>query len=184
MISPKSKIDPRRVVCKCQSHGCYKGIFVDAHGNSQRGVEVCPASKEAHSRADLRSRIESTSAGRDGKSIKLNRITLGGSERSASSASKPSGFGSVSAPSHAHNRSLSHPQIISSCEPSTSNSKERENIQTTEKSSPSIHIRSDDTPVAPLRNETQSVDQDVCNAADSARKNGLQEYDTSKYVPN
>lgn len=59
--SRKFKADPRRVVCRCQISGCYKGSYVDAHGVLQSGVEVLTATKEAHERAELRSKIQSLS---------------------------------------------------------------------------------------------------------------------------
>ncbi|EGG04322.1 uncharacterized protein MELLADRAFT_108587 [Melampsora larici-populina 98AG31] len=55
------KPDSRRVVCRCQSSGCYKGFHIDAMGVSQQGVEVVPATREAHERADSRSRIHAAS---------------------------------------------------------------------------------------------------------------------------
>lgn len=37
-----------RVVCTCQSRGCFRGQYVDAHGNTQFGVEVVRETREAH----------------------------------------------------------------------------------------------------------------------------------------
>lgn len=61
MSSEKFKPDPRRVVCLCRSSGCYKGIHIDAMGVSQPGVEVVPATREAHERADKRKHIHAVS---------------------------------------------------------------------------------------------------------------------------
>lgn len=57
MLSSKFKPDPKRVVCKCNSSKCHAGVYVDARGVEQQGVEVLPATKEAHERADRRSQI-------------------------------------------------------------------------------------------------------------------------------
>ncbi|KAH9808456.1 hypothetical protein DFH28DRAFT_1087747 [Melampsora americana] len=64
MSSFKFKPEPKRVVCQCQSFGCYKGVYLDANGVSQYGVEVLPGTKEAHKRADKRSQINSSTASR------------------------------------------------------------------------------------------------------------------------
>ncbi|EGG03942.1 uncharacterized protein MELLADRAFT_108863 [Melampsora larici-populina 98AG31] len=194
MLSPKPKADPRRVVCQCQSHGCYKSFYIDAHGNSQQGVEVLPATKESHTRADLRSQIESTSAGAiehqssstespsvdqtDQLVAHLTRLGLGSSRNSKERNPAVNTMNrSVSAPTH--HLLLNQPQNDQLCEPSTSNSKEPG--QNMEETSPSSHIRSDIPPVTPSRNKPPFLDPDVCNAADSARQNGLRQYDTNRF---
>ncbi|KAH9810714.1 hypothetical protein DFH28DRAFT_867788, partial [Melampsora americana] len=53
----KSKNQPHRVRCTCQSHECYLGSYLDAYGNTQSGVEVWPETKKAHALADELKRL-------------------------------------------------------------------------------------------------------------------------------
>ncbi|KAH9813409.1 hypothetical protein DFH28DRAFT_896960 [Melampsora americana] len=52
----------RRVTCRCRTHQCCLGSFVDAYGNTQSGVEVWPDTKKAHALADELERLSMESA--------------------------------------------------------------------------------------------------------------------------
>ncbi|EGG05688.1 uncharacterized protein MELLADRAFT_107429 [Melampsora larici-populina 98AG31] len=48
---------PHRAVCLCEAYECRHQVFPDANGVSHSGVEVLPATRAAHKRADLRNNL-------------------------------------------------------------------------------------------------------------------------------
>ncbi|EGF97676.1 uncharacterized protein MELLADRAFT_69830 [Melampsora larici-populina 98AG31] len=51
------------VVCRCKARECYLGVYIDPSGRFQNGVEVLPATCDAHTLADRRKQaLEANSA--------------------------------------------------------------------------------------------------------------------------
>lgn len=48
----KKKTNVHRVKCVCRAFDCYLGLYVDAYGVTQAGVEVIPETFTAHELAD------------------------------------------------------------------------------------------------------------------------------------
>lgn len=186
MLSPKFKIDARRVVCECQSHGCYKGFHLDASGIKQQGIEVIPATKESHTRADVRYQIMSISLSakqddsnlnqpvpideRDQLSAPLAQLGLGPSKKSSDRATR------------IDSRCISAPITLNSLRATSVADRFSNPEGDAEGSSSATRVPSDyNHELAPLANKTQIMDHDVCKATHSARQNGVREYDTSLF---
>ncbi|EGG12923.1 uncharacterized protein MELLADRAFT_101485 [Melampsora larici-populina 98AG31] len=192
-MPPKAtRADPRRVPCQCRISGCYKSVYIDAHGISQRGVEVLPATKEAHERAELRSRIQSLSlspshgsaisSGSPGIDLRddligpLTNLGIGvPNERTPTrSASRPTFtpvvLDSNGEQSHSANDS---PDILAT---STS-----ESLEDSNRLSNMINESTNTSTNADLGNRTQILDPDVSAAASIAREKGLDVYDCSHF---
>ncbi|EGG11261.1 uncharacterized protein MELLADRAFT_102629 [Melampsora larici-populina 98AG31] len=154
MSLPKFKPDPRRVVCRCQTSGCYKGIYIDAMGISHQGIEVVPATREAHERADKHSRIQSVSA-------------LGGDQ----DPTRPkdniiSDFDQLTLTSHLVTQHSSQNNTSSS------------NIVECTDSHGGLNPMTDSrTETLMNNNQQQSVDSQVLAAAQKARERSVNEYD-------
>ncbi|EGF98788.1 uncharacterized protein MELLADRAFT_113267 [Melampsora larici-populina 98AG31] len=184
MLSPKFKTDARRVVCKCQSHECYKGFYLDASGIKQQGIEVIPATKESHARADLRYQIMSTSLSANQDNSNLNRPAPTDEQDQLSGPLARLGLdpsrNSSDRATRMNSRSVSAPYTNFDSLRASVADRSREPEEEAEGSSSATGVPSDrNHELALLENETQPTDPDVCKATDSARQNGLREYDTS-----
>ncbi|KAH9809557.1 hypothetical protein DFH28DRAFT_827273, partial [Melampsora americana] len=157
MSSPKFKPDPKRVVCKCQTFKCHSGVYVDASGVQQQGVEVLPATKEAHERADQRSQINQ----------KISNLasphTTTSSQTAATIDSQESLIGSIGrlrlgpqGPIHSRSRNR---------RPSDTQADPTQSLPQTVVAQDKIHV----------------VDAEILVATDSARENGVQPYNCSRF---
>lgn len=192
MPSTSTTADPRRVACQCRISGCYKGLYVDAYGISQRGVKVLPATKEAHDHAELRSRIQSASnlpprdssrsAGSPGIHLDhpidpLTDLGLGSLNLTEFTAREAPT--QTSAPLVLNsNKSQSHTHVPADTFPMSSSKNDEDTNR------PLIMISKSTTTSTGtiLRNNTYILDPNVSAAALISREKGLLEFDCSKFL--
>ncbi|EGF97412.1 uncharacterized protein MELLADRAFT_70015 [Melampsora larici-populina 98AG31] len=155
MSSSKFKAEPKRVVCQCQSSGCYKGLYLDASGVSQHGVEVLPSTKEAHERADQRNHIH--------QSLASHHATT-----SSQTPTTESQLDSLIAPL---DRLLLGPQHEIRSRNNFINTREHQVLSTTE----------DRDRTVTDQEKSDIVDASHCTAIAVAREKGAQEYDCSRF---
>lgn len=187
--------DPRRVVCHCRSSRCYKGVYIDAYGNSKRGVKVLLATKEAHERADLRSQIQGLSLLPSEDPPNSSGLPAIDSRNHLIDSLSNLGLGSESSREHAPARGAprrcSTPTVPDSNEnqynhahvlPDISASITSQSAEDSNRRWEAINKSTNPSTSANLRNNTHILDPDVSVAALIAREKGLHEYDCSKFL--
>ncbi|EGG00106.1 uncharacterized protein MELLADRAFT_68077 [Melampsora larici-populina 98AG31] len=115
MPPSQRKSETHRVICRCQSHECYRGRILDAYGKPQPGVEVNRATFAAHQLSDQKSKATQGHP----RPTEDAQVTLSQSFRQLglnASQSSPSGSGNQLPESHNH-RSEPQTEDISTIEP-------------------------------------------------------------------
>ncbi|EGG12437.1 uncharacterized protein MELLADRAFT_58978 [Melampsora larici-populina 98AG31] len=162
MSSSKLKPEPKRVVCQCQSSGCYKGVYLDASGVLQPGVEVLRSTKESHERADRRNLI--------------NHITTSAlpSRHPANSSQTPNTDSQevLIAPLEGLLLGSQHKTLARS----------RANSINTGQRLIQVHSTTAGQDQTTDQDKSHVVDAEICAATATAREKGVQEYDCGELV--
>ncbi|KAH9809247.1 hypothetical protein DFH28DRAFT_862067, partial [Melampsora americana] len=191
MSSPKFKPDPKRVVCKCQTFKCHSGVYVDASGVQQQGVEVLPATKEAHERADRHSQINQKI------SDLASPHTTTSSQTAATIDSQESLIGSIGrlrlgpqGPIHSRSRNVPIDDVSHSTQAHQDHGLGQATPDLSNSLMPGSERRPSDTQADPTQSLPQTVvaqdkihvvDAEILVATDSARENGVQPYNCSRF---
>lgn len=181
MSSYKFKPEPKRVVCQCQSSGCYKGVYLDANGVLQNGVEVLPATMEAHERADKRGRIsQSTTDGLDSRQAETS--SQAPTTDSPESLISPLDRLVLALSTGKHSKRSHNNQGVSEARPSLSGDlfehATRDMQNNTDVNSPTTAGNKE---TVTDEGECCVVDAEICTARDVARDKGVPQYDCGKW---
>lgn len=170
-------------MCQCRTYECYKSTYIDARGESQNGVEVLPATKASHNRADQRNHIQEV----------LYTPTAAPSNRTPFKDPQDSMIDSLAGlVLNSHDLVQTGSRNINPVHSRTLNSRG------ITKASNTLRYPSSGAVVAPLIVQRESrekimktdidhqvketiISSEICNTVNSARANGVQEIDCSEF---